>query len=178
MHATARPLPIDARPSPERFVLALGAALHREGIPAHRLESALTEMGRRLDLRGQYFSTPTSLYAAFGPDGDQRLSLIRVDPGELHLEKLSQLDQVTKVVLAGELHTDEATARIDQIVDAPDRYGPLLSSPAGAAEPAPAPSGPPRRARRSPHRPLSCSAAAGPRSEPPWPWAPRWDCCW
>jgi len=133
MHATARPLPIDARPSPERFVLALGAALHREGIPAHRLESALTEMGRRLDLRGQYFSTPTSLYAAFGPDGDQRLSLIRVDPGELHLEKLSQLDQVTKVVLAGELHTDEATARIDQIVDAPDRYGPLLATGACAA---------------------------------------------
>jgi uncharacterized membrane protein YjjP (DUF1212 family) len=132
MHATASALPISPRPSPERFVLALGAALHREGMPAHRLESALTEMGRRLDLRGQYFSTPTSLYAAFGPDGDQRLSLIRVEPGELHLEKLSQLDRVTQGVLAGELDTDRATAEIEAIVEAPDRYGPLLSTAAFA----------------------------------------------
>lgn len=132
MVAKITPLELPRPRSPERFVLALGAALHREGIPAHRLEAALTEMGRRLDLQGQYFSTPTSLYAAFGPLGDQRLSLIRVDPGEIHLEKLSELDEVTQAVLADELGTDEATARIEAIVDAPDRYGPGLSTAAFA----------------------------------------------
>lgn len=126
MIAPVQPLPLPSGRSPERFVLALGAALHREGIPAHRLEAALTEMGRRLDLEGQYFSTPTSLYAAFGPQGDQRLSLIRVDPGEIHLEKLSLLDQVTQAVLTEELDTDDATRRIEAIVEAPDRYGPGL----------------------------------------------------
>lgn len=132
MVAKVAPIELPRQRSPERFVLALGAALHREGIPAHRLEAALTEMGRRLDLEGQYFSTPTSLYAAFGPQGEQRLSLIRVDPGELHLEKLSELDEVTQAVLVGDLGTDEATDRIESIVGAPDRYGPGLSTAAFA----------------------------------------------
>ncbi len=132
MVARIAPVELPRQRSPERFVLALGAALHREGIPAHRLEAALTEMGRRLELQGQYFSTPTSLYAAFGPQGDQRLSLIRVDPGELHLEKLSELDEVTQAVLSGDMATDEATDRIESIVDAPDRYGPGISTAAFA----------------------------------------------
>ncbi len=128
--------PIEHRPpetSAERFLITLGTALHREGIPAHRLEAALTEIGELLGVRGQYLSTPTSLSAAFGEVGHQRTAMVRVDPGDLHLEKLVALDEVTRQTLGGELDVDQGVARIEQIVGAPERYGPMMTTAAFAA---------------------------------------------
>jgi uncharacterized membrane protein YjjP (DUF1212 family) len=122
----------DAR-SPERFLITLGTALHREGIPAHRLEAALTEVGALLGVKGQFLSTPTSLSAAFGEVGRQRTAMVRVDPGDLHLEKLVALDEVTRATLDGELDVEQGIARIEQIVGAPERYGPVVTTAAFAA---------------------------------------------
>lgn len=110
------------------FLVRLARALHVYGTPAHRLEEALTSVARRLGLVGQFFSTPTSVFAAFGPDGDQRMVLARVEPGDVHLEKLSRLDDLLERFVAGDLDLAAAQRELAEVVDAPSRYGPVLST--------------------------------------------------
>ncbi len=120
------PRPVRARD--EAFLLALGAALHRHGIPAHRLEATLTRVSARLGVRGQFFSTPTSLSASFGPAGHQRGAFARVEPGELHLDKLVRLDEVTDELLDGTLDVRAAAAEIERIEVEPPPYGPATTA--------------------------------------------------
>jgi len=54
-----------------KFLINLGQALHGYGIPAHRLENTLENAARRLGIRGEFFSGPTSLISSFGEPGDQ-----------------------------------------------------------------------------------------------------------
>ena len=61
------------------FVLRLAGALHRYGHPAHRLEESLTATAQKLGLESQFFSTPTSIFASFGPVEGQHTHLIRMD---------------------------------------------------------------------------------------------------
>ena len=107
------------------FVLHLGRALHTYGYPAHRLEAVMGMAAEHLRLVGQFFSTPTSIFASFGPQEDQRTFLMRVTPGEVNL-KLSELDDVTTGLLRGALDPAAGSAQIETIVNAPSRYGSAL----------------------------------------------------
>ncbi|HMZ82378.1 MAG TPA: threonine/serine exporter family protein, partial [Acidobacteriota bacterium] len=89
------------------FVLKLGKALHQYGTPAHRLEDTLVDISNTLGLEGQFFSTPTSIFASFGDPEEQRTTLIRVEPGEVNLEKLVLLDPLAEQVLDGTLTPSE-----------------------------------------------------------------------
>ncbi len=105
------------------FVLRLGRALHVYGIPAHRLEEVMEKASEKLGLQGQFFSTPTSIFASFGPQDQQRTFLMRVTPGEVNLGKLAELDDVTTSVLRGGLDPSEGSALIDRILAEPHPYG-------------------------------------------------------
>ena len=98
------------------FVLRLAHALHASGYAAHSLEDVLKHICERLGLIGQFFTTPTAIIASFGTLDAQRTHLIRVQPGELNLGRLSALDAVAKRVSAGELTPQEGSARIEQIL--------------------------------------------------------------
>ncbi len=115
----------------EALVEKLGRALHRFGSPAHRLEEALDQVASRLGLRGQFFSTPTAIFAAFKPgdppDASTRTVLLRVEPGEVNLEKLSRLDALLGRVMRGEVEPLAAASEVDAITSAPVRYGPFLT---------------------------------------------------
>jgi len=108
------------------FLLRLGRALHTYGSGAHRLEDVLAHVTEKLGLEGQFFSTPTSIFAAFGSQGEQRTHLIRVEPGEVNLGKLADLDEVVIEVLRTGLTPGAGSRRIDEIVDAPCRYNTAL----------------------------------------------------
>lgn len=108
------------------FVLRLARALHTYGIPAHRLEVVLERASERLRLTGQFFSTPTSIFASFGAQEDQQTFLLRVAPGEVDLGKIADLDDVTTGVLRGALDPATGSAEIEQILAAPPRYGQWL----------------------------------------------------
>lgn len=110
------------------FILTIGRALHVYGSPAHRLEDALTRISNRMGLHGQFFSTPTSLFAAFGDDANQRTYLVRVEPGEVNLEKLCQLDDVLERVARGEINAPMAIEMVRVVVDAPRRYNSALTT--------------------------------------------------
>lgn len=113
------------------FVEKLGRALHRYGTPAHRLEEALGLVSRRLGLNGQFFSTPTAIFATFGRR--ERTRLMRVEPGEVNLEKLAQVDGDLDLLIDGSLDVDEAVRRLDAVEAAPMRYGAVLTTLAFAA---------------------------------------------
>lgn len=109
------------------FLLRLGVALHRYGAPAHRLEGALTQVAARLGLVGRFFSTPTAIFASFGAQESLRTGLVRVEPGEMDLGRLVELDALSEEIVRGERTLGEASQRLEDLLTTPSRYGPLTT---------------------------------------------------
>src|SRR5215213_2305555 len=109
------------------FILRLARALHAYGHSAPRLEDILGVTSQRLGLAGhRFFSMPTQIMAAFGPEERQRTHLLRVEPGETNLGKLAALEELSREVAHGRISPQEGMARIEHIVAAPSPYGPAL----------------------------------------------------
>lgn len=119
-----------------RFVLALGRALHRYGTPAHRLEEALGITCRQLGLTAEVLSTPTFLTMRFGDPADLRTAMLRLDPNELDLAKLAQLDALADAVTDREVDPGDGLARIAAIEGAPPVWGKLYETLTFALTPA------------------------------------------
>jgi uncharacterized membrane protein YjjP (DUF1212 family) len=115
--------PDDKARAVKGFMLRLGRALHTYGFPAHWLELVMEKASERLGLQGQFFSTPTSLFASFGPQDEQQTYLIRVTPGEVNLGKIAELDDVATGVLRGAINPIKGSQQIDRILSEPPRYG-------------------------------------------------------
>jgi uncharacterized membrane protein YjjP (DUF1212 family) len=117
----------DPNPPRERdaieFVLDLGHALHAHGQPSHWLEAGMERASARLGLRGQFFTTPTSIFAAFGEQEKQQTRLIRVEPGEVHLERLEQAIATGHEVMSGRLDPAEGSRRLAADRRSPPRWG-------------------------------------------------------
>ena len=122
--ATPTAAPTVSGPDAVGFILRLGRALHNAGFTAHRLEATLSDVSRKLGLEAQFFSTPTSIMAAFGPPDAQRTHLIRAEPGSTNLSHLAGLDRIARDVMYGTLGPVEGTRRIDALLSAPPRWGP------------------------------------------------------
>lgn len=117
------PLPVDtAQHLSTHFILHLARALHAHGYPAHRLEAELGEVAAKLGVEAQFFTTPTSIFAAFGAQDEQRTHLMRVEPGQPDLGRLSKLDQIMAAVLDGKTSASEGSARIVALLAEPPRW--------------------------------------------------------
>jgi len=115
-------------PAAVGFVLQLGRALHGHGYSAQRLEDVLGATSDRLGLQGhQFFSTPTSIMASFGPIGRQRTHMLRVEPGEVNIGKLAALELLSLEVAQGRATPADGIAAISRIIAAPSPYGPGLT---------------------------------------------------
>ncbi len=109
------------------FVLALGRALHRYGTPAHRLEEALRVCCARLELESEIFTTPTAIIMSFGQPSELRTRMMRVEGGELDMDKLEQVDDLADEVAAQRVTTAEGVERLAHILAAPRQYGRAVS---------------------------------------------------
>jgi uncharacterized membrane protein YjjP (DUF1212 family) len=105
------------------FVLALAKALHRYGTPAHRLEEAMKVIAIRLDLECEVFTTPTAIIMSFGEPTHLRTRLLRVEGGELDMNKLELVDDLADDVAAQKVSPAEGVLKLDEILAAPRRYG-------------------------------------------------------
>jgi uncharacterized membrane protein YjjP (DUF1212 family) len=110
------------------FLLTLARALQRYGTPAHRLEAAMSTLAGKLGITGQFFALPTSLQASFGDPPDTQAHLMRVDSGEVNLEKMARLDAIAEQVARGRLPVDRALEAVQRTVDQPPRYGAALTT--------------------------------------------------
>lgn len=108
--------------------MRLGRAFHAAGSPAHRIEEGMTLAAARLGVRGQFFSTPTALFASFGEGEAQRTFLERVEPAEVNLERLSGLDDLLAALAEQRIDLVEAAARLDAVQGAPARYGTIATT--------------------------------------------------
>src|SRR5690349_5526814 len=96
-HSGDWPIPSPLDPDPQAaigFVLRIGEALHQTGYAAHRIESVMERVASQLGLEGQFFATPTSIMAAFGPMERQRTHLLRLTAADDDLGRLADLDEV------------------------------------------------------------------------------------
>src|SRR5688572_13609264 len=98
--------------------MELATALHRYGTPAHRLESAMAAVARRIGLPAQFLTTPTFILAGFGPADDQTTSLVRVEPGTVDLAKLTALDRIAAEVGRGTVTLVDGVSRVRALVAA------------------------------------------------------------
>jgi len=107
----------------ENFLVEISQALHRAGLPAHRLESTLDGLARVLDVSAVFFSTPTSLFIAFGEAPDQRITLLRAEPTFPNLGHLARLDEVARRVASGAMSPMAARRALQAAKDHPAAWG-------------------------------------------------------
>jgi len=110
-----------------RFVLELARALHSHGTPAHRLEALLSTVAARLGLTAEFFSTPTSIMVGFGDLVEQRVHLMRVEPGEPNLGHISRLGAITRDLIENGMSPTEGLRRIQALLSEPPRWPRWLS---------------------------------------------------
>lgn len=115
------------------FVLRLSRALLGCGMPAYRVEEALERLGDALDLEVDAFCTPTAVILTMSrgdatrPD-DVRTRVVRVEPGQTDLERLSALHDLTARVERKELTPGDAALRVEAILARPPLYGTWLTA--------------------------------------------------
>ncbi|AKU89914.1 threonine/serine ThrE exporter family protein [Vulgatibacter incomptus] len=109
------------------FLIRIAKALHKYGIPAHRLEGVAGVLSEKFGIEGSVYSSPTAIFASFGPPTDLKTAMIRVDPGEIDLGRLSELDHLTCEVLRGDRTAQQGLERLEEILAAPPLYGPRLT---------------------------------------------------
>jgi uncharacterized membrane protein YjjP (DUF1212 family) len=109
------------------FVVRLASALHAHGAATPDLEHDIENIMKQLGLEGSVLAQPTGLFVSIGPPGDQQASIIRVQPGEVNLEKLGCLDELAKQVALGEVSLADGNREVERIITAPRRYGGWLS---------------------------------------------------
>jgi uncharacterized membrane protein YjjP (DUF1212 family) len=130
LHTGDWPIPSPLDPDPSAavgFVLRIGQALHLTGYAAHRIETVMERVASQLGLQGQFFATPTSIFAAFGPLERQRTHLLRVGAADDDLGRLADLDEVVGKVMKGDLSPTDGSLQIDRIMTAPARYPGLMT---------------------------------------------------
>jgi uncharacterized membrane protein YjjP (DUF1212 family) len=110
------------------FVLALGRALHRYGTPADRLEASLLVLCRRLGLQAEVFTSPTAIIVSFGEPAELRTRMMRVEGGELDMDKLARVDALADEVAQHAVSPADGVRRLDEIMAAPPRFGHALST--------------------------------------------------
>ena len=109
------------------FLIRLGRALHEAGFSAPQLEAALAGVAQRLAVPAQFFSTPTSLFIAFGEGATQRTHLERVNPAGIDLGRLADLEGLLERVRDGRTSPAAASAEIGEIARRPRRYSRKLT---------------------------------------------------
>jgi uncharacterized membrane protein YjjP (DUF1212 family) len=97
------------------LLLALGRAYHQAGIPTDTLEDILHAVAVSLGAELQVNALPTSLTVAVGAGTTQRLVILRLEPGRLHLRKLALLNVVYRRLLEREIDVDTTLTEIASI---------------------------------------------------------------
>lgn len=100
----------------------MGRALGTYGVAAHRLEEAVADAARALDLKAQTFSTPTSVFVSVEIKDKRETMLARVDPRGTDLSKIVALDDILFRVIEHRLSPDKAIRMIKRVVLRKPRY--------------------------------------------------------
>jgi uncharacterized membrane protein YjjP (DUF1212 family) len=108
------------------LLLALGRGLHQAGQPTDGLEEVLRDVAVVCGIALQVNALPTSLTLAVGTGFAQRLVILRLEPGRLHLRKLALLEAVVESLRRGR-EPGDALVEVARIDTAAQPDPPLLT---------------------------------------------------
>ncbi|MBK7642826.1 MAG: threonine/serine exporter family protein [Planctomycetes bacterium] len=116
-----------ARSAAVDFVLELGRALHIQGASSPEIEYSMTLAARKLGLAGEFFATPTSIFASFLAEIESSASastthLLRVVPGGTDLAKRARVDEILRDVLAERLDAEEGRVLLAAVAADPPHW--------------------------------------------------------
>ncbi|HEX4146022.1 MAG TPA: threonine/serine exporter family protein [Pirellulales bacterium] len=97
------------------LLLALARALHKVGLPAHRLEATLLRVAGRLGVPLQIMTMPTGLLMSFDGAGAPLTYVLRAQAGRVDLQSWTQLTALAQKLDRGTVEVGEARRRIDEI---------------------------------------------------------------
>jgi uncharacterized membrane protein YjjP (DUF1212 family) len=83
--------------------------LHRAGVATDAIEQTLTDLASSIGLDVQIFALPTYITIASGPDWQQRILMMRLEPGRVSLRKIALLNEIYDQLRNGRIGFAEAT---------------------------------------------------------------------
>ncbi len=115
-------------PKQYQFIIQLGRALHRYGVPSYRIESYLNEISKRQGIKGTFMDLPTSIqYIFYKNDEQDTYSYVeRLEPGGFNLGALANSVEVTRNLLENRITVEEAKEGLIRINEHPGNYPPLF----------------------------------------------------
>lgn len=112
-------------PEEYRFIIQLGRALHKYGIPSYRIQEYLSEVAAEQGIKGDFMDLPTWVNYVFYEDEEQQTyNYIRNSaPGEFDLGALSRTVDITTDFLDNKLTVSEARRSLKKLEETPSAYG-------------------------------------------------------
>ncbi len=93
------------------FLVELARRLHAYGTTSQRLETAVIGVAQRIGLPCEIWSNPTGIILSYGTSNEggplESTRVLRLEPGDIDLRKLSAADAIAERVLAGEIDVRE-----------------------------------------------------------------------
>jgi uncharacterized membrane protein YjjP (DUF1212 family) len=83
--------------------------LHRAGVATDAIEQTLTDLASSIGLAVLIFALPTYITIASGPDWQQRILMMRLEPGRVSLRKIALLNEIYDQLRNGRISFIEAT---------------------------------------------------------------------
>lgn len=116
--------------SRHRYLLKLCRALMMYGAPTHRLEEYLTMSSRVLEIEGQFLYIPSCMLVSFDDSTTHttEVKVVRVPQG-IDLGKLRDVHNVYKDVVHDKLGVEEATRRLDEVMQRRPKFHTWLRVP-------------------------------------------------
>lgn len=111
-------------PEEYRFIIQLGRALHKYGVPSFRIQEYLKEVANEQKIKGDFMDLPTWVnYVFYEEDDQQTYNYVRnTDPGSIDLGGLSRSVAVTEQFLANEISVSEARQALVKLEKRPSSY--------------------------------------------------------
>lgn len=111
-------------PEEYRFIIQLGRALHKYGVPSFRIQEYLTEVADEQKIKGDFMDLPTWVnYVFYEEDDQQTYNYIRnTDPGSFDLGGLSRSVAITDQFLDNDLTVSEARQALIALEKQPSKY--------------------------------------------------------
>jgi len=101
----------------------LGRALLSLGVPAFRVEAALSLFAERMNVSIEVMSTPTVMIATVRDDEDERTFIVRENPGPTDLGKLAGLADILNDLAADKVSVAGACQQASDVYHSPNRIG-------------------------------------------------------
>lgn len=115
-------------PQKYKFIIQLGKALHKYGVPSYKSECYLTDIAEKKGINGSFMDTPTWINYVFYEEDEQTYNYVEcVPPGEINLGSFSKIIEITNNVLSNTLSFKEAKLAIKKLPVTYSGYGTFIN---------------------------------------------------